>query len=59
MAYLDNIIIYFKNEQDHKNHIECVVKRLYKEQIPIAIKKCEFFIIKIEFIGFIIKLSQI
>ena len=27
--------------------------------MPIAIKKCEFFITKMEFIGFIIKLGQI
>ena len=27
--------------------------------MPIAIKKCKFFIIKTEFIGFIIKLGQI
>ena len=27
--------------------------------MPVAIKKCEFFIKKIEFIGFIIKLGYI
>ena len=27
--------------------------------MPIVIKKCEFFIIKIDFMGFIIKLGQI
>ena len=59
MAYLDNIIIYFKNKQDYKNHVKWVVKRLYKEQILIAIKKYEFFITKTEFIEFIIKLGQI
>ena len=58
MAYLDNIIIYSKNKQDYENYVKQVVKRLYKEQILIAIKKYKFFIIKMEFIGFIIKLGQ-
>ena len=59
IAYLDNIIIYSKSKQDYKNHIEWVVKRLYKEQMLIVIEKYKFFIIKTEFIEFIIKLGQI
>ena len=59
MAYLDNIIIYLNNKQKHKKHIEWVLKRLYKEDMPITIKKCEFHTKKTNFIGFIIKLGQI
>ena len=33
--------------------------RLYKENMPIIIKKCEFYTKKTNFIGFIIKLKQI
>ena len=59
MAYLDNIIIYLNNEQEHKKYIEQVLKRLYKEDMPVIIKKCEFHTRKTNFIGFIIKLKQI
>ena len=59
MAYLDNIIIYLNSEQEHEEHIKWVLKRLYKEDIPVAIKKCEFYTRKTDFIGFIIKLRQI
>jgi len=31
----------------------------YNKKIPIAIKKCEFYIIKTDFVGFIIKLGYI
>ncbi len=59
MAYLDNIIIYFNIEKEYKKHIKWVLKRLYKENIPVTIEKCEFHTKKTDFMGFIIKLRQI
>ena len=59
MAYLDDIIIYSNNEQEHKEHVKWVLKRLYKEDMPVAIEKCEFHTRKTNFIGFIIELGQI
>ena len=57
MAYLNDIIIYLNNEQEHKEYIEQVLKRLYKKNMPVIIKKCEFHTRKTNFIGFIIKLK--
>ena len=59
MAYLDDIIIYLNNKQEHKEYIEQVLKRLYKEDMPVIIKKYKFYTKKTNFIGFIIKLRQI
>ena len=59
MAYLNNIIIYLNSKQEHKEHIKQVLKKLYKEDIPVVIKKYEFHTKKTNFIGFIIKLKQI
>ena len=59
MAYLDDIIIYLNSEQEHEEYIKQVLKKLYKKDISIIIKKCEFYIKKTNFIGFIIKLRQI
>ena len=39
--------------------MEWVLKRLYKEKMPVVIKKCKFYIKKTDFIEFIIKLRQI
>ena len=57
MAYLDNIIIYSNIEEEYKEHIRWVLRKLYKENIPVIIKKCEFYIKKTDFIKFIIKLK--
>ena len=57
MAYLDNIIIYLNSEQEHKKYIKQVLKKLYKEDMSIIIKKYKFHTKKTDFIGFIIKLK--
>ena len=56
MAYLVDIIIYSNSEKEYKEYVEWVLERLYKENMLVIIKKCEFYIKKTDFIGFIIKL---
>ena len=57
MVYLDNIIIYLNSEKEYKEYIEWVLSRLYKEDIPVIIKKYKFYTKKTDFVGFIIKLK--
>jgi hypothetical protein len=57
MAYLDNIIIYLNSVKEHKEYIKWVLKKLYKENIPVVVKKYKFHIRKTDFVGFIIKLK--
>ena len=57
IVYLDNIIIYSNSEMEYKEDMEQVLKRLYKENILVIIKKCEFYTKKTNFVGFIIKLK--
>ena len=59
MVYLNDIIIYLNSKEEYKEYIEWVLGRLYKENIPVIIKKCEFYTKKTDFVGFIIKLGQI
>jgi len=59
MAYLNNNIIYLNSKEKYKKYIKWVLQRLYNKEILIAIEKCEFHIMKTDFIGFIIKLGYI
>jgi len=59
MAYFDDIIIYLNSKEEYKKYIKWVLQRLYDEEILIVIKKYEFYIMKTDFIGFIIKLKYI
>ena len=57
IVYLDNIIIYLNMEEEYKEYVKQVLKRLYDENIPIAVEKCKFYIKKTDFVGFIVKLG--
>ena len=57
MAYLNNIIIYLNSVEEYKKHIKWVLRKLYKENMPVAVKKYKFYTKKTNFIGFIIKLK--
>ena len=59
IVYLNNIIIYSNNKEEYKEYIKWVLRRLYKDNILIAIKKYKFYIKKTNFIGFIIKLDKL
>jgi hypothetical protein len=59
MAYLDNIIIYLNSIEEHKEYIKWVLRKLYKENMLVIVKKYKFHTRKTNFVGFIIKLKQI
>ena len=59
MVYLNNIIIYLITKEEYREYVKQVLKRLQEEQILVVIKKYKFFIRKIDFIRFIIKLGHI
>jgi len=59
MVYLNNIIIYLNSKEEYRKYVKWVLQRLYDEEILIAIEKCEFYIMKTDFVGFIIKLRRI
>ena len=59
MVYLNNIIIYLNSKQEYKKYIKWVLKKLYKKDMPVIIKKYKFHTRKTNFVGFIIKLRQI
>lgn len=53
-AYLDDILIYSKNEKDHIEHVREVMKRLEKAGLQIDLHKCEFHTKKTKYLGLII-----
>ena len=47
MTYLDDIIIFSKNEEDHLRHLEEVFHRLRQAGLKMKCSKCDFFKSKI------------
>ncbi|CAF3028738.1 unnamed protein product [Rotaria sp. Silwood2] len=54
IIYLDDILIYSKNENDHLNHIRLVLQLLRDNQLYANRTKCEFNVDQINFLGHVI-----
>ena len=54
VVYLDDILIYSSNLEEHKRHVKEVLRRLRKHQLYASPSKCSFHQDRIEFLGFII-----
>ena len=57
IVQLNNIIIYLNSEKEYEEYIKWVLKKLYKKDMLVIIKKYKFHTKKTNFIGFIIKLK--
>ena len=56
LVFLDGILIYFKNEEEHMEHVRLTLKLLRKNKLYAGLRKCDFY--EIEFIIWV-TLSQI
>ncbi|CAF2747692.1 unnamed protein product [Rotaria sp. Silwood2] len=54
ILYLDDILIYSKNEQEHLNHIRLVLQLLRANQLYANRDKCEFGSDQIHFLGHVV-----
>src|SRR5436189_3966726 len=54
ITYLDNILIYFKNKEDHKKHVKEVLKRFQKKNLYFKSEKCKFHKQQVEYLKYII-----
>ena len=54
MAYLDDIIIFSKNEAEHLKHIEITFQKLKESCLKLKESKCDFFKKEIHYLGHLI-----
>ena len=59
IAYVNNILIYLENPQQHKGHVKEVLARLRIADLQVNITKSEFSVRKTKFLGFIISTQGI
>jgi hypothetical protein len=58
-AYLDDIIIYSKNAEEHELHVRKVLVKLRDASLQVNIKKYEFSVTRTRYLGFIISMDGI
>ena len=54
VAYLDDLLIYSENEEDHADHIRAVAQKLRNANHLAKLLKCEFFKSEVTFLGNIV-----
>ncbi|GKB07328.1 putative reverse transcriptase domain-containing protein [Tanacetum coccineum] len=54
IVFIDDILIYLKSKQEHKEHLKSILELLKKEELYAKISKCEFWIPKAQFLGHVI-----
>ncbi len=59
VVYLNNILIFFVEKIDHVDHMKQILERLRKFKLYASLKKCEFFITKVNFLEFIIFIENV
>ena len=59
MAYLDDIIIFSQNKEDHLKHIEIIFEKLKKANLKLKESKCDFLKKEIHYLGHLILVSGI
>nr|GEY41723.1 putative reverse transcriptase domain-containing protein [Tanacetum cinerariifolium] len=54
IVFIDDILIYSKNEKEHKEHLKEILRLLKEEKLYAKFLKCEFWIPKVQFLGHVI-----
>jgi hypothetical protein len=54
VVFIDDILIYSKNEEEHAQHLRIVLTRLREHQLYAQFSKCAFWLEEIQFLGHVL-----
>jgi hypothetical protein len=53
-VYVDDVIIFSKDEESHVRHVDWVLRRLHEANMKVSVEKSRFFKESVNFLGFIV-----
>jgi hypothetical protein len=59
VVFIDDILIYSKNEEEHAKHLRIVLTRLREHQLYAKFSKCVFWLEEIQFLGHVLSAKVI
>ena len=59
IAYLDDILIFFKTEKKHEKHIKKVLKKFQEKKLYLKSEKCEFHKQQVKYLEHIVTTEKL
>ena len=59
VVYLDDILIYSPSPEEHTHHVRLVLQKLKDAKLSLKLEKCEFDVLRVQFLGFVITPNNI
>ena len=54
VVFIDDILVYSKNEEEHEQHLRLVLETLREHQLYAKFSKCEFWLKEVKFLGHVL-----
>jgi hypothetical protein len=54
VVFIDDILVYSQDEEEHAEHLRIVLTRLCDKQLYAKFSKCEFWLKKVPFLGHVL-----
>jgi hypothetical protein len=51
VVFIDDILVYSKNEEEHADYLHVVLQRLREHRLYVKLSKCDFWLKEIKFLG--------
>jgi hypothetical protein len=51
VVFIDDILVYSKNQEEHAGHLHVVLQRLREHRLYAKLSKCDFWLKEIKFLG--------
>ena len=59
MVFIDDILVYSKDAQEHEQHLKIVLQTLREKQLFAKLSKCAFWLKEVSFLGHIVSVEGI
>ena len=54
VVFIDDILVYSKNEEEHKEHLHLILEKLREHRLYAMFSKCECWLKEVGFLGHVI-----
>ena len=59
IVFIDNILIYSRNQEEHQEHLRLALQTLKEYQLYAKFSKCEFLLSKVQFLRLVVLADRI